>query len=323
MAAELFRSQDAGESWTQVLFAPADQGWSAWGILVEATSPTRIYVAATTSDRYAIFMSPDHGATWSSTLTAPPIQTSSLTADPSDAKVLFAGTTEGIYKSSDAGDHWSLTKSDVPYGLLRLFDVRQIVTDPQNLGTLYAAATYLGILKSTDRGETWSSIRTGLGYEVVSSIAIDPLDSQLIYAGTESGVYRSANGGATWQRSFDLGTTPIILGTEPAGGYALADGGTGSFFTIIGKGFDAQSVVSWNGAPLGTSRFACTRLFIQVPSEDLATPGTASLTVINPDGSRSDPFSFVIEPILPYRFPVLTYAPARPRRGPLVLPPRP
>lgn len=210
----------------------------------------------------------------------------------------------------------------MPNLFLYAFDVRQIVADEKTPGTLYAAADVLKAFKSTDFGESWFAINKGLENQRVSSVAIDPLDSSVVFAGTWDGVYRSANGGATWQRSFDLGTTPIILGTEPAGGYARADGGMGSFFTIIGKGFDAHSVVSWNGSPLATSLFACTRLSIQVPSEDLATPGTASLVVINPDGSRSDSFSFVIEPILPSRIPV-PYGPARSRRGPSVLPPRP
>jgi photosystem II stability/assembly factor-like uncharacterized protein len=302
VAFSLYRSRDGGSNWDKINFAPGVEQWGASAILVVPAPDPVIYVAADAlPNEYAIFKSTDHGATWSATSQAPPTQVFSLIVDPSDPAVLYAGTTQGVFKSADRGDHWGPFSGGLPIRQPYDFPVRHLAADQNNPGTLYASADFYRIFKSTDHGESWVPSQQGLEAERVNATAIDPTDSPVVYAATWSGLFRSSDGGANWQRTFDLGTTPIILGTEPAGYYESGDGSSGSILTVIGKGFDDGSVVSWNGSPRQTSLSSCTRLAVQIPSEDTAEPGIAWLTVTRSDGTRSDPFPLVIEPVLPAR----------------------
>ncbi len=302
VAFSLYRSQDGGTNWNKVNFAPSGEQWGATAILVVPPPDSAIYVAADAlPDQYAIFKSTDHGATWSATSQAPPTEVFSLTVDPADTAVLYAGTTQGVFRSTDRGEHWGPSSGGLPIRQPYNFPILHLAADQNNPGTLYASADFYRVFKSTDHGESWVSSQQGLEGERVNATAIDPTNSSVVYAATWSGIFRSSNGGANWQRTFDLGTTPIILGTEPAGYYGSGDGSSGSFLYVIGKGFDSGSVVSWNGSPRQTRLSSCTRLSVQIPSEDTTEPGVAWLTITRSDGTRSDPFPFVIEPVLPAR----------------------
>jgi hypothetical protein len=92
--------------------------------------------------------------------------------------------------------------------------VRTLAIDPVTPTTLYAGTvedTYhplWGVFKSIDSGNTWSAVNTGLPSDFgVFALAIDPLDTSTLYAGTygygiseysEGGVFKSVDGGETW-----------------------------------------------------------------------------------------------------------------------------
>ena len=147
---------------------------------------------------------------------------------PSDANVIYVGTGEenprnnasvgdGMYKSIDAGAHWShigLEKSD---------KIARIVIDARNPDVVYACGLgrewgpndERGVFKTTDGGKSWRKVLYVDAQTACSDIAADPGNSNIIYAGMytyrrwawhlESGggntaVYRSVNGGETWER---------------------------------------------------------------------------------------------------------------------------
>jgi photosystem II stability/assembly factor-like uncharacterized protein len=79
-----------------------------------------------------------------------------------------------------------------------------IVFDPRDPDVMYA-----GIYKSIDGGITWSPSHQGLGRALVISLAMDPYDSRVLYAGTAfSGPYRTTDGGNSWH--------PIHEGMDPS-----------------------------------------------------------------------------------------------------------
>jgi hypothetical protein len=135
----------------------------------------------------------------------------SITPDPGRPARLYAGTDEGIFKSEDAGQSW--TASGLP-GIR----VQAIEIDAAHPGTLYAGTVTpagvasLGIFKSTDGGASWAAINTGLIDPItdfspvdVRAISIDPAHPGTLLAGTRfSEIFKSADGGATWQ--------PVTLG---------------------------------------------------------------------------------------------------------------
>jgi photosystem II stability/assembly factor-like uncharacterized protein len=134
----------------------------------------------------------------------------SLAVDPQNPSILYAGTDfDGIWKSTDAGNSWFKSSTGLYQGLI-VFD---IVIDPQNTDTLYAAlgggvALAIGnIYKSEDGGATWRlqddglprSSETSTYTNAVFTLAIDPDNPLLLYAGTNfEGAYRSTSGGEAW-----------------------------------------------------------------------------------------------------------------------------
>ena len=77
--------------------------------------------------------------------------------------------------------------------------------DPGDSKVVYAASDVTGVLRSADGGQTWQTRSVGLGNYEVSSFAVDPFDSRVLYAGVgafrkalKAGVYVSRNAGKSW-----------------------------------------------------------------------------------------------------------------------------
>jgi photosystem II stability/assembly factor-like uncharacterized protein len=179
-----------------------------------------------------------------------------LAIDPTNASIEYAGTWgAGIYKTTDAGQGWVLMNN----GLGNLY-INFIAIDPVTPSTIYLGTQKDGVYKSTNAGSSWSATGPGLNSEaIVYTIAIDPSAPDTVYAGTRSpgstppwggGVYKSTNGGGTWQAmNSGLGeewvysiaihpTTPSILyaATHSAGVYKSSNGG--SSWTEANNGID-------------------------------------------------------------------------------------
>lgn len=80
-----------------------------------------------------------------------------------------------------------------------LTSITSLVADPKSPSTVYAA-TQNGLLKSADSGATWNAIGAGLPSGVISSIVIDPSNSQVIYLAIYNGpgLFKSTDAGLTW-----------------------------------------------------------------------------------------------------------------------------
>lgn len=64
--------------------------------------------------------------------------------------------------------------------------------------TVYAGTAFGGVFASEDDGDTWRPMNEGLGDLHVYSIALDPNNSRIVYAGTLRGAFRSMDGGEHW-----------------------------------------------------------------------------------------------------------------------------
>ncbi|MGH7185140.1 MAG: IPT/TIG domain-containing protein, partial [Pseudomonadota bacterium] len=89
---------------------------------------------------------------------------------------------------------------------------------------------------------------------------------------------------------------PAVASISPTSATAATEGGANFALTVNGSGFVNSSVVRWNGADRPTTFVSPTQVTAQLPAADLATAGTASVTVFNPapGGGASNSSSFTI-----------------------------
>ncbi len=138
-----------------------------------------------------------------------------IAESPHDANTIYVGTDDGLVQlTRDGGKTWTnVTPRDVGVGLANNVEV-----SPYDPATVYLAfrmdrhGDYTPYaFKSADYGKSWTRITNGLRTgEPVRVIREDPERRGLLYAGTETGVYLSYDGGASWQPfSRNLPRTPV------------------------------------------------------------------------------------------------------------------
>ena len=136
---------------------------------------------------------------------------------PHDAKVVYVGTDDGLVQlTRDGGATWTnVTPKGLADGL-----ANEIEVSPHDPATVYVAyrTDRLGdntphVFKSTDHGATWTRVVNGLrDGEPVRVVREDPSRRNLLYAGTETGLYLSYDGGTRWA-PFPV-TFPVVPVTD-------------------------------------------------------------------------------------------------------------
>ena len=97
----------------------------------------------------------------------------------------------GLYRMAVGDDRWEL----ITRGLPEAPAIRAIVTHPERPGTVYAGTQH-GPYRSTDRGEHWEKLDVADHGMPVWSLAFDPRDANVLYAGYENcHIFRSDDGG--------------------------------------------------------------------------------------------------------------------------------
>ena len=134
---------------------------------------------------------------------------------PHEAGVIWAGTDDGfVHITRDGGATWD----DVTPGGIDEAMVNTIEVSPHDPGTAYLAVTAYKfndftphVFKTTNYGRDWDRLVEGIEEEAfVRVVREDPMRKDLLYAGTETGMYVSFNGGALWQAlQMNLPVVPI------------------------------------------------------------------------------------------------------------------
>ncbi|MGO9803610.1 MAG: WD40/YVTN/BNR-like repeat-containing protein [Steroidobacteraceae bacterium] len=188
-----------------------------------------------------VWKSTDGGASWLPLTDGTAISSvGALAIAASDHNVIYVGTGEaaprgdmtygdGVYKSVDGGKTWSH---------IGLEDTRQIgalIVDPHNpdvvlvaaLGHAFGPNKERGVFRTTDGGKSWTKVLYKDEQSGAIDVSFDPNDPHIVYAalwqarrlpwnfssgGPGSGLYRSADGGATWKQLSGSGLPAGILG---------------------------------------------------------------------------------------------------------------
>lgn len=125
-----------------------------------------------------------------------------LFRDPDNSQILYVGSNEGVWKSTNSGTNWIQKNVGLP-----VLDIDALSGKGSVIWCGTWSAEGFGPYVSLDGGENWSSAGfTGLptgesqgNPGAIQAIAIDPTNSNIIYMGTNNnGVYKTTDGGLTW-----------------------------------------------------------------------------------------------------------------------------
>src|SRR5829696_8826647 len=136
-----------------------------------------------------------------------------LVIDPQDARRLYFGTIDGqMYTSADGGDNWSRVAGFNRPGLL----IDQLIVDPRDSNVIYVAAHRHkesgGFFKTTDGGRTWREAEQLKG-DGIHALTQSPKNPDLLFAGTNRGVWRSSDAGDRWEQ-LNTSATPGLINIE-------------------------------------------------------------------------------------------------------------
>ncbi len=128
-----------------------------------------------------------------------------LAEDANNPNVMYAGSDDGLlHITRDGRKSW---QDITPKGLPKYIQINSIEADPNESGVVYVAAcNYKNgdykpyLLISRDYGSSWKMKTEGIGEpHFVRVVRVDPTDSDILFAGTEGGLYISLNGGERWE----------------------------------------------------------------------------------------------------------------------------
>jgi photosystem II stability/assembly factor-like uncharacterized protein len=184
----VLKTTDAGLNWSQSTNTPYGD---VRELLIDPGNPAIIY--ANHSD--TLSKSTDRGANWIGTslvnnvAVIPGFPTHKLAIDPTNPSTLFLGVDfRGVFKTTDGGVTWNQVYHQNT-------NITALAIDPTNAANIYLATYPFDLLKSTNGGATWTPINSPGD---VTVLVVDPVNPAIVYAGTNFGVSKSTNAGASW-----------------------------------------------------------------------------------------------------------------------------
>ena len=240
----LDRSTNNGESWQNVLADPVGRRFevpSASAIAVNPSNADIMYVLR--SNPAVVYQSNDRGETWDSLSAIPGLGATdkmfALAVDPKDPSIMLAtGIRAVMFRSTDAGKSWTAVDSLRTWPDAEGVHIRFSPTQP---GRVYAAVRFNqvqlttngGLHLSDDNGITWAPMK--FTDTAINALEIYPTKSgdEIFVGGAstsislpalkgDSIVYRSADGGTTWQDLSNVAWTPNELDVLSANVWGFA-----------------------------------------------------------------------------------------------------
>ena len=261
-------------------------------LAVNPENPSEYYAAVASGN---VWKTENNGTTWKPVFdNYGAYATGVVRLDPNNFNVVWVGTGEnnhqralgygdGVYKSTDGG------KSFKNMGLKESRQIGGIVIDPRNSDIVFVACEgsawgpggERGLYKSSDGGKTWDKVLNISDETGVNNVVIDPFDPDIMYAtseqrrrhvyskiggGPESAVYKSTDGGQTWNKimkglpSGDIGGMGIDVSPVNANVVYLiveAAGNSGGFFRSTDKGESWEKMNSYHSSGQYYNKIQC------------------------------------------------------------------
>jgi photosystem II stability/assembly factor-like uncharacterized protein len=193
---QIYTSSDGGQNWSLLVNFNRPKLFLD-SIIVDPRNSRVIYVGAHRhTEPGGFFKSSDGGRSWRESTELRDEAVHSLYQADSDKDLLLAGTSHGVYRSTNAGESWVRLPTT---GMINL-NVESLAMDPRSTSIIYAG-TWHRLFKSIDAGQTWRLVKEGMIDDSdVFAIDIDPRDPNHIIASACSGIYESKNAGDKWRK---------------------------------------------------------------------------------------------------------------------------
>lgn len=265
----LYRTADAGVTWTRILTASAYDA---------AFEPNGSVAFATTNQ---VYKSTDAGATFATTSAATCAGSRySVALARSDSNVVYTlCTTRTVQKSTDGGTTWTTMTSPV-VTLYGYYD-NVLAVSPVNAQIVYVAG--MNMVRSTNGGSSWSAVPMA-GHPDNHAITFLPGSGATLFVGNDGGLFKSANSGSTWTslnkglaitQYYSLGTartlpSTIVLGAQDNGNQKYSAG----VFSNITDADGMRGFIDWGNA---------NTIYVAIQNGNLyrSTDGGATFTNIN------------------------------------------
>ena len=259
-----FRTTDGGHTWGGI-----GSGLRASWVRAFAIDPNDTQTVYAGSGSDGVFKSTDGGSTWTPTgADLPPLRVNAMAVDSSAA--VFVGNDAGIFRSLDGGASWTMLPLWMPVSALAIDPGSQV---------LYAGAPDwypAGVFTSADEGDTWrdTELRQNAGVsglavsqsvvyagtsngifkivgsgswapagggiqEPVTSVAVSSTHPDFAYAGTNTALFYTTDGGITWTARLPYPVMSVtVAASDPAVAYVA---------TAVGSGMTVDGGMLWFG----------------------------------------------------------------------------
>jgi len=219
----------------QIVFAPGPQ--------------KRVFLATA----MGVFESDVEGRSWQKRMSGITnvLMATALAVDPSRPDIMYAGTSSGVYKTTDGGKTWK----DANTGMLlparvassRALGVTALAIDPHQPDIAYVG-TLDGLYKTLDGGHQWTQIGRDLASQSINTIVVVPGDrGDLCIVGSPTGVFTSRDGGMTWEnRSAGLSSSNVLSLAASRVPPTLVYAGTNGGGLFHGR----DGATTWQAVPL-------------------------------------------------------------------------
>jgi photosystem II stability/assembly factor-like uncharacterized protein len=268
----VWHSPDAGGSWTRHR-APFPLNSRIQALVAHPKEAHTVFAGGDTG----LFISRDGGARWQRLGADGALPTIwSLTIDPVEPDILFAGTRpSGVYRSRDGGHRWE----QLAIGAARECSIGEafvtsLVVDPDDHRTVWVGVEIDGVFRSRDGGDTWTHLDGGLYDPDIHAVALAATEPKRLYASTAREVFISSDLGDSWEPLGVREKWPLPY----ARGMAVKTDDPGVLFAGCGETTTGQT-----GFVLRSTNFGETWQVLTLPSQPNGTMWGLATHAAEPD----------------------------------------